>query len=113
MEFSVYQKQSRETAVYWNVGDNFVYPTLGLAGETGEVVEKVKKLMRNDGAMSVSSIPEEKRQELSQEMGDILWYLAQLAAELGVSLDDIAEANIEKLTSRKERGVLKSEGDDR
>ncbi len=111
MELSDYQKKSRETAVYLNAGNNFIYPTLGLAGETGEVVEKIKKLMRNEGVMSSSDISQEKKDEIKKEMGDVLWYLAQLATEFGMSLDDVATYNIEKLLSRKERGVLHSEGD--
>ncbi len=113
MELNDYQIKSRETALYANVGKNFVYPTLGLAGETGEVVEKIKKLIRNDLVTDATHIGEEKREEIAKEMGDVLWYLAQLATELGVSLDDIATKNIEKLQSRKDRGVLHSEGDNR
>jgi NTP pyrophosphatase (non-canonical NTP hydrolase) len=113
MELSEYQRKSRETAIYHQAGDNFVYPTLGLAGETGEVVEKVKKLMRNDGVSSARLVPEEKRNEIQKEMGDVLWYLAQLATEFGIDLDHVATQNIEKLQSRKDRGVLHSEGDNR
>lgn len=113
MELNEYQKESRATAKYPNAGDNFVYPTLGLAGETGEVVEKIKKLMRNDGAAHASDISEEKRSEFEKEMGDVLWYLAQLASECGLTLEDVARKNLEKLRSRMERGVLHSEGDNR
>ncbi|HEU4677318.1 MAG TPA: nucleoside triphosphate pyrophosphohydrolase family protein [Candidatus Paceibacterota bacterium] len=113
MELSDYQKRSRVTAIYPNAGANFVYPTLGLAGETGEVVEKVKKLMRNEGIERADAVSPEWRVELAKEMGDVLWYLAQLATEFDLDLDDIAEGNLEKLLSRKERGVLHSEGDNR
>lgn len=113
MDFAEYQKRARETALYPRVGNNFVYPTLGLAGETGEVVEKIKKLMRNDGVETPDGVSEEKRLEISKEMGDVLWYLAQLATEFKLSLDDVASQNIEKLASRKERGVLHSVGDNR
>ncbi len=113
MQLSEYQQKSRETAVYVNAGKNFVYPTLGLAGETGEVVEKIKKLIRNDLVTDASQVSEEKKEEIAKEMGDVLWYLAQLATELGISLDDVASTNIEKLQSRKERGALHSEGDNR
>lgn len=113
MEFAEYQKQAGAMAQYPGVGDNFVYPTLGLAGETGEVVEKVKKLVRNEEVVHAAQISEEKRGEIAKEMGDVLWYLAQLGTELGIALEDIARINIEKLTSRKARGVLHSEGDNR
>ena len=113
MEINEYQAKARETALYPGVGNNFVYPTLGLAGETGEVVEKIKKLMRNDGVMNPEDIPQEKRAEIAKEMGDVLWYLAQLSTELGLTLEDVAHANLEKLASRKDRGMLHSEGDNR
>jgi len=113
MEFSEYQKKSRKTAIYPDADNNFIYPTLGLAGETGEVIEKIKKLMRNDGVTKASEISEEKKQELEKEMGDVVWYLTQLATELGLELDSIASKNIEKLESRMERGVLHSQGDNR
>jgi NTP pyrophosphatase (non-canonical NTP hydrolase) len=113
MQFNEFQEKARETALYPRVGNNFVYPTLGLAGETGEVVEKVKKLMRNDGIETATALSSEKRAEIAKEMGDVLWYLAQLATEFGLTLEDIASANLEKLASRKERGMLHSEGDNR
>lgn len=109
MDFKDYQKLSRETAIYPDVDKNFIYPTLGLAGETGEVVENIKKLIRDKNKL----IDQEVRSELSKELGDVLWYLSQLAAELGISLDEIATKNIEKLQSRKKRGVLHGKGDNR
>ncbi len=113
MNFDEYQKESKKTALYKDAGDNFIYPTLGLAGETGEVVEKMKKIYRNDNIISASDISREKKIEVGKELGDVLWYLAQLATELDLSLGEIAKMNIEKLASRKERGVLHSEGDNR
>lgn len=113
MELNEYQKKARETAMYPRVGNNFIYPALGLAGETGEVVEKIKKLIRNDGVETPEGVTVEKRDEIVKEMGDVLWYLSQLASELGVDLDIVAEKNLEKLVSRKERDVIKSEGDNR
>lgn len=95
--------------MYPNIGDNFIYPTLGLAGETGEVVEKVKKIIRDDG----SAVSEEKKEEIKKELGDVLWYIARLSAELGFTINEVAELNIKKLNSRKERGVLHGNGDNR
>jgi NTP pyrophosphatase (non-canonical NTP hydrolase) len=113
MEFSEYQKRSRETAVYPEAGNNFVYPALGLAGETGEVIEKIKKLLRNEGVTKREEIAMEKIDEIKKEMGDTMWYLAQLATELDIDLDTVASENIKKILSRKERNTLHSEGDNR
>lgn len=109
MTFEEYQKKSRKTAKYPDAGSNFIYPTLGLVGETGEVAEKIKKVIRDDGG----EILPEKRKEIEKELGDVLWYVTQLATELNFSLDEIAEKNIEKLYSRLERGTLGGSGDNR
>lgn len=109
MQFDEYQTKSRETALYPDVGHNFVYPTLGLVGEAGEVADKLKKTIRDDGGI----LTEEKRREVGKELGDVLWYVAQVASEMGLSLNDVAEGNLEKLFSRKERGVIGGSGDNR
>lgn len=109
MNFEEYQKFSRETAMYPDKDKNFVYPTLGLAGESGEVAEKIKKIIRDD-----RGIPsQEKKEELKKELGDVLWYISQIATELGLSLDEVASLNIEKLRSRKERNMISGSGDNR
>lgn len=109
MNFEEYREKSRKTAAYPDAGNNYVYPTLGLAGEAGEVAEKIKKVIRDKGGQ----INDETREEIKKELGDVLWYVAQLATELGLSLDDIAEHNIKKLYDRMERGVLQGDGDNR
>jgi NTP pyrophosphatase (non-canonical NTP hydrolase) len=109
VRFSEYQVLSRETAVYPNVGDNIVYPALGLCGEAGETAEKVKKAIRDDGG----TLTEERREAIAAELGDVLWYVAQLASEAGLELETIAEANLEKLASRQQRSVLHGSGDTR
>lgn len=109
MTFEEYQKRSRETAVYPDRDNNVVYPTLGLAGEAGEVAEKVKKAIRDDGGVFTDM----KRVELTKELGDVLWYIAQIATELQLSFEQIAVQNIDKLASRKARSVLTGSGDDR
>jgi NTP pyrophosphatase (non-canonical NTP hydrolase) len=109
MRLSEFQRASRRTATYPAAGDNLVYPTLGLAGEAGEVAEKVKKLLRDDGGV----LGEERRAGLAAELGDVLWYVAQVATEAGLDLDAIAAANLEKLASRAQRGVLSGSGDER
>jgi NTP pyrophosphatase (non-canonical NTP hydrolase) len=109
MDISDYQLRSRATAVYPGVGENLLYPTLGLCGEAGEVAEKIKPMIRDDAGV----LTEERRAALSKELGDVLWYLAQIATEADLELDAIAEANIEKLSSRQRRNVLQGSGDDR
>jgi NTP pyrophosphatase (non-canonical NTP hydrolase) len=109
MRLSDYQRDSRETAVYPDAGANLVYPTLGLAGEAGEVAEKVKKLIRDDGGV----LSDERRDALAKELGDVLWYVAQVATECGLDLDAVAQGNLDKLRSRRERSQLGGSGDDR
>ncbi|HHE67509.1 MAG TPA: hypothetical protein ENL33_00385 [Candidatus Parcubacteria bacterium] len=109
MDFSQYQKQSRKTAIYPNKGNNFIYPALGLAGESGEVAEKIKKILRDkNGAAG-----EEEREEIKKELGDVLWYLSQLATEFDLGLEEVARANLEKIFSRKKRGRIQGSGDNR
>lgn len=109
MDFKEYQEQTKKTALYPKVGENYVYPTLGLVGESGEIAEKVKKIFRdNEGQLT-----EEILATLKKELGDVLWYLSQLSTELGLSLDDVAQHNIEKLASRHKRGTLHGDGDNR
>ena len=107
MRLSDYQRRSRATAVYPDAGDNLAYPALGLCGEAGEAAEKVKKAIRDDGGVLTA----ERREALAAELGDVLWYVAQLATEAGLELDRIAEENLAKLLSRKERNVLQGSGD--
>jgi NTP pyrophosphatase (non-canonical NTP hydrolase) len=109
MLLSDYQSRSRATAVYPNQGDNLLYPTLGLCGEAGEVAEKIKKMVRDDDGV----LSDERRAALSKELGDVLWYVAQIATEADLDLAVIAEENIAKLLSRRERNVLSGNGDDR
>lgn len=81
------------------------YPALGLCGEAGEIAEKVKKSLRGDKPLD--------NFQLVLELGDVLWYITALAEDLGYSLEDVLVANIEKLSSRKERGMIKGDGDNR
>ena len=109
MRFSEYQTRSRETAVYPDAGNNIVYPALGLCGEAGETAEKVKKAIRDDAG----TLTEERREAIAAELGDVLWYVAQLATEADLDLEQIAESNLAKLASRKQRAVLHGSGDNR
>jgi len=109
MTFQEYQELVKTTAIYPNIGNNYVYPTLGLAGEAGEVAEKIKKVIRDNNGM----VDSEKKEEIAKELGDVLWYLAQLSTELKLDFDYIAEKNLEKLKSRQERNRLHGNGDNR
>ncbi len=107
MELNEYQSRARATALYPKVGDNPIYPTLGLSGEAGEVAEKVKKVLRDkEGRFDKASCD-----SIMLELGDVLWYIAQLSTELGFSLDQVAEANLLKLSERASRGKLSGSGD--
>lgn len=109
MDFSEYQEQASATARYPSIGQAFVYPTLGLASEAGEVAGKVKKIFRDKAGL----INDQDREALKSELGDVLWYVAQVATELHLSLDEIARSNIEKLHDRKIRGMIQGDGDNR
>lgn len=109
MTFAEYQRTSRDTAAYPRVGETFVYPTLGLVGEAGEVAEKVKKVMRDRGG----AVDDATRAEIGKELGDVLWYVAQVATELRLDLDAVATANLTKLRSRQARDRLHGDGDNR
>ena len=107
--FDLYQDVAEHTAVYPDKGDNIYYPALGLAGEAGEVCEKIKKIMRDQKG----HFTEDNVEEISKELGDVLWYVAMLAVEFNIALSSVAEDNLTKLQDRMERGVLKGSGDNR
>lgn len=109
MNFNEYADKAQTTAVYPNIGSNIYYPVLGLCGEAGELANKVKKIMRDEDGV----LTEEIKNDLSKELGDVLWYVAMVSKEIGRKLDWIAEENIIKLASRKERGVIQGSGDTR
>lgn len=109
MDLRTYQERSRQTALYPEVGNNPIYPTLGLCGESGEVADKIKKVLRDRAGVFDAQI----REDLRLELGDVLWYVAQLASELELDLEDIAAANLAKLASRAARNVIGGSGDRR
>jgi NTP pyrophosphatase (non-canonical NTP hydrolase) len=109
MKLSEYQEKAGTTALYPNVGKNPYYAALGLAGEAGEIANTIKKIQRDDGGV----ITDKKRAEIKKELGDVLWYVACVASEIGLDLDKVAKANIDKLASRKERGTLHGDGNER
>lgn len=113
LTFDEYEYQVWPLAQYPSVGTNILYPTLGLVGEAGEVAEKVKKLWRNKQKCHPNEYTNDEKLELIKELGDVLWYIMALANELGFDLHTVADVNMAKLLERNERGVIKSEGDNR
>lgn len=111
MTFTEYQNQTAKTAIYPDQGTltGVLYCALGLTGEAGEVAGKLKKILRDNNGI----ISDERRFALASEIGDSLWYLAQLANELSLDLNDIAVLNLEKLADRAKRGVIGGSGDKR
>lgn len=103
MTFKQYQDLARVTAIYPKE-QMIVYPALGLAGEAGEVAEKVKKWIR-DGKLD--------REAIEKELGDVLWYIAAIAGDLDLDMDHVAEMNIQKLADRAARGKIQGSGDNR
>lgn len=108
MDFKEYQDKIKITAKY-PANVRVLYPALGLAGETGEVCEKIKKVYRDNNGVFTN----DKVEEIKKEMGDVLWYLQALCNDLGINFQDVAEKNVEKLLSRLDRGVINGNGDNR
>jgi NTP pyrophosphatase (non-canonical NTP hydrolase) len=114
MNFNEYQKRAITTDLSAGKGDDvlsigFMDKILGLIGESGEIAEKLKKVLRDKNA----KLSEEDRQELIKELGDVLWYVALLSHYLKVPFDDVATQNISKLKSRHRRGKIAGSGDNR
>jgi len=109
MNFESYQTKARKTAIYPNKDDNYIYPILGLVGETGEVAEKIKKIIRDKNGV----FDEESKLALKKELGDVLWYLANICTEFKFSLNEVAKINLEKLELRVAKGNISGSGDDR
>ncbi len=108
MDVNVYQEKAVATAIYPET-HKITYPALGMAGEAGEVANKVKKIIR-DGK---KSLPDDWQEQLASEIGDVLWYCAALARDLDMSLATIMAANLDKLKTRQEQGTLGGSGDKR
>ncbi len=108
MTLNEYQQKALETAIY-SKEYKIIYPALGMCGEAGEVADKVKKVIRDNH----QEFTPEKKGEIAKEIGDVLWYCATLAHDLGYSLEEIAEINYAKLKSRQMRGKISGEGDNR
>ena len=108
MRFDDYQKAARRTAIYAD-RHRVIYPALGLASEAGEVAGKIKKVLRDQGG----DFEKAPLEAIKDELGDVLWYVAVLAADLGLALEEIAADNVAKLEARMERGTIGGAGDRR
>lgn len=106
MTLNEYQHGALETAVYPE-DKRIIYPTLGLAGESGEVAEKVKKVFRDNHC----EFTQERKEAIALEIGDVLWYCATLANDLGFSLEQVGQMNLNKLRSRQQRNKIAGDGD--
>ncbi len=108
MELSQYQHLALRTKKYSEIY-TVIYPALKLNGEAGEVAEKIGKTLRDDNGVFTI----EKKLEIAKELGDVLWYIAALAHDIGYNLEEIAQINIDKLASRDKREVISGSGDNR
>ena len=109
MTLDEYAKIAGQTAIYPDRGNNLMYAVLGLVGEAGELANQAKKIIRDDGG----ELSEFRRDKMMDEVGDVLWYVAAIAYELRVSLDQLADMNVSKLAARKNAGTLGGSGDAR
>jgi NTP pyrophosphatase (non-canonical NTP hydrolase) len=109
MTFDEYQVAALRTASPADKHNELFHLLLGLVGETGEVAEKFKKLVRDHD----SDLSKLDRADMTKELGDILWYVAVLANHLGIKLEDVVQTNVAKLASRQARGTLMGSGDNR
>jgi NTP pyrophosphatase (non-canonical NTP hydrolase) len=108
MTLDEYQAAALSTAIY-PTEHRIIYPALGLSGESGEVADKIKKVIRDHHA----EFSEQQRRDIAIELGDVLWYCAAMARDLGFSLDEVAQMNVDKLKSRRQRGAIHGSGDNR
>lgn len=107
MECDDYQHAALRTARDRDAPDEFMHLILGLVGEAGEIAEKVKKLVRDKN----TDLAQLDRDDMAAELGDVLWYTAVLANFLDLSLNDVAQRNVDKLADRQRRAVLGGSGD--
>jgi len=130
--FNLYQTIATQSAVYPGQGTPFglLYTALGL-GEGGEAQNKIKKAFRDDGCIGameigprneygdriarvvIKDVPKERVDQITKELGGLLWYIAATCNELRISMFDVALANLMELHGRTERGTLQGSGDDR
>lgn len=110
MELNYYQEEAHKTSLHELP---VVYPALGLAGEAGEVADKIKKLIRDEGYRPGDYISTNDKAAIMLELGDVLWYIAELAHNLGITLEEVGRQNLQKLASRQQRNKIHGSGDER
>lgn len=108
MELNEYQIEAHKTSLH---NTPVIYPALGLAGEAGEVADKIKKLIRDQGYQPGDIIEDKDKQAIKLELGDVMWYVAELARDLDMTLEDVCKANLAKLRSRQQRHAINGSGD--
>ena len=111
--FQAYGVLADVVAKYPNAGNNLIYTALGLGGESGEVLEKLKKISRRVETLKLVDITLEEREAVAKELGDVLWYLHRTCVEMGTTLSSVATENIKKLHNRLKEGTLYGNGDNR
>ena len=109
MDFNEYQKKAATPSAYPKLEGPFMFPLVGMGGELGEIFEKVKKLFRDQGG----NITQEFKDDIKKEIGDVLWYLTMFAQEFDITLEEVAQANLDKCIDRKKRNVVRGDGDNR
>lgn len=116
LDFNEYQKKAHETADYpsGTIGAehhavDYIYPAMALSEEAGEVAGKFAKAVRDNNGI----IDDERKEAIKKELGDVLWFIAELCTVLNIPMEEVAQKNLEKLASRKARGVIHGSGDDR
>lgn len=113
MDFNEYQELTQKTATFGNAEDALFYLGLGIADEAGEVAGKLKKFIRDCNIKTINDLTDDQKKDVAKEIGDVLWYAAQLSLACGYEFGEVAKMNIEKTHSRLERGKIHGSGDNR
>lgn len=108
MELNYYQIEAHKTSLHEMP---VIYPVIGLLGEAGEVADKVKKLIRDKGYKPGDIIDHKDKEAIMLELGDVLWYISEIANNLDITLEEVGRRNLQKLMSRKERDMIHGSGD--
>jgi NTP pyrophosphatase (non-canonical NTP hydrolase) len=108
-DFDKYQQLCLKSSIHSKTKHGYIIPALGVTGEAGEVADKIKKVLRDDNG----KISTAKRNEISKEIGDMLWYTSMLCTEIGLKLSDVIKLNLEKIAYRSKENKIHGSGDNR